>query len=127
MTSKRGLSPAALEQVRDAIAPAGRIVRYQPLRGGISSSVHLVHVESADGVRSAVVVRRYSDYEQRVNPAACANEFKLLGILTSAGFPAPRPLLLDDASGNAFGAPTVVMTRLPGTSALITVEPVCLH
>jgi aminoglycoside phosphotransferase (APT) family kinase protein len=118
LTSKHGLSPAALEQVRDVIAPAGRVVRYRPLHGGISSSVHLVQVEAADGVRSAVVVRRYSDYEQRVNPAACANEFKLLGILARSGFPAPRPLLLDDRTDNSFGAQTVVMTRLLGRPLL---------
>jgi aminoglycoside phosphotransferase (APT) family kinase protein len=112
------LSPAALEQVRNAIGPEARIVRYRPLRGGISSSVHLVQVEGVDGVRSAVAVRRYGEYWQRVNPAAAANEFKLLGILARAGFPAPRPLLLDTESNSSFGAPTVIMTRLPGRPLL---------
>ena len=31
------------------------------MRGGISSSVHLVRLESPGGVRQAVVVRRYGE------------------------------------------------------------------
>jgi aminoglycoside phosphotransferase (APT) family kinase protein len=118
LTLRRGLSAAALERVRETIAPGGRILRYRPLRGGISSSVHLVTVETAHGKRAAVVVRRYGEYWQRVNPASCANEFKLLGVLTRAGFPAPKPLLLDDDVSNVFGAPTVLMTRLQGRPVL---------
>jgi len=88
-------------------------VRVRPLRGGISSSVHLVHMLNGDGVKRAVVVRRYGEYWQRVDRAACAREYKLLTALAETDFPAPRPLLLD-AEGGAFGAPTVVITRLPG-------------
>jgi aminoglycoside phosphotransferase (APT) family kinase protein len=99
--------------VCDELAPGGQIVRVRPLRGGISSSVHMVRMRSADGERRAVVVRRYGEYWQRVDPAACAREFKLLTVLAGTAFPAPRPLLLD-AEGGPFGAPTVVMTRLSG-------------
>jgi aminoglycoside phosphotransferase (APT) family kinase protein len=113
----RGLSQTALEQVRDCVAPGGRVVRVRPLRGGLSSSVHLVHLEFSDGTRDAVVVRRTGEYWQRTDPAACAREFKLLGILSRHGLPIPTPLLLD-TEGAAFGAPTVVMTRLPGRPLL---------
>jgi aminoglycoside phosphotransferase (APT) family kinase protein len=70
-----------------------------------------------EGAREAVVVRRYGEYWQRTDPAACEREFVILGVLTRHGFPVPKPLLLD-AQGGPFGAPTVVMTRLPGKPLL---------
>jgi aminoglycoside phosphotransferase (APT) family kinase protein len=85
----------------------------RPLRGGISSSVHAVRVEGADGERQTVVVRRYDAEWQRRDPAACEREFKLLTALAETAFPAPRPLLLEP-EGGPFGAPTVIITRLPG-------------
>jgi aminoglycoside phosphotransferase (APT) family kinase protein len=112
-----GLPPAAREWVRDTLAPGGRVVRVRPLRGGISSSVHLAQLVDREGVRQAVVVRRYGEYWQRVDPAACGREFALLQALERARFSAPRPLLLD-AEGGPFGAPTVIMTRLPGRPLL---------
>lgn len=117
MSARNGLSAAALERVRAAVAPGGRVVRVRPLRGGLSSSVHLVRLTDEGGQRHAVVVRRYGEYWQRVDPAACGREFKLLTALAETTFPAPRPLLLD-AEGGPFGAPTVVMTRLPGRPLL---------
>jgi aminoglycoside phosphotransferase (APT) family kinase protein len=114
----RGLPKAALERVREALAPGSEVVRVRPLHGGISSSVHLVRLKSPDGTHAAVVVRRYGEYWQRIDPAACEREFRLLGVLAKNPlFPAPRPLLLD-AEGGPFGAPTVVMTRLPGRPEL---------
>jgi aminoglycoside phosphotransferase (APT) family kinase protein len=87
------------------------------MRGGISSSVYLVKIRTSDGDRRAVVVRRYGEYWQRTDPAASGREFKLLTELAETSFPAPKPLLLD-AEGGLFGAPTVVMTRLPGRPLL---------
>jgi aminoglycoside phosphotransferase (APT) family kinase protein len=89
----------------------------RPLRGGISSSVHLVQLEDAAGKRRAVVVRRYGQYWQRTDPAVGGREFKLLRILAQSAFPSPGALMVDDAGG-PFGAPTVVMTRLPGQPLL---------
>jgi aminoglycoside phosphotransferase (APT) family kinase protein len=114
---RQGLRAAALERVRELVAPGGRVSRVRPLRGGISSSVHLVQLTTDAGVRQAVVVRRYGEYWQRTDPAACEREFRLLGVLAQSGFPAPRPLLLD-AEGGPFGAPTVIMSRLPGRPSL---------
>lgn len=84
------------------------------MRGGISSNIDLVHLETRAGNRLAVVVRRYGAYWQRTDPGACAREFHLLRFLFDVGFAAPEPLLLD-ADGGAFdAAPTLVMARLPG-------------
>jgi aminoglycoside phosphotransferase (APT) family kinase protein len=111
--ARNGLPPAALRHLCSLITPGGRVVRVRPLRGGISSSVHLVILETAQGSREAVVVRRYGDYWLKTDPAACEREFTLLTHLAKINFPAPRPVLLD-AEGGPFGAPTVVMSRLPG-------------
>ena len=115
--TRRGLSPAALDRVRDLVAPSGRVARVRPLRGGISSSVHLVTLQSADGARNAVVVRRYGEYYRHTDAAACVREYRLLEVLSRSALPVPRPLLLDE-TGGPFGAPTVVMTRLPGKPLL---------
>jgi aminoglycoside phosphotransferase (APT) family kinase protein len=112
-----GLSRAALDRVREAVAPDGHVVRVRPLRGGISASVHLVHLQAADGAHTAVVVRRYGEYFSKTDPAACSREFQLLTLLAATNLPVPRPLLLD-AEGGPFGAPTVVMSRLPGRPLL---------
>jgi aminoglycoside phosphotransferase (APT) family kinase protein len=107
-----------LERVRDALAPGGQVTRVRPLRGGISAkSVHVVHLQDAQGHRQAVVVRRYGEHYEGNGPIACRREYRLLDILARSSFPVPRPLLLD-VEGGPFGAPTVVMTRLPGRPLL---------
>src|ERR1700730_11450042 len=91
----RGLSTEALQRVLDCVAPGGRILRYRPLRGGVSASVYAVYIEASDGTRQAVVVRRYDGEWYRTNPDRCTREFKVLDELTNWSFPAPRPLLLE--------------------------------
>jgi aminoglycoside phosphotransferase (APT) family kinase protein len=112
-----GLSAAALDVVRDRLAAGGRVVRVRPLRGGISSSVHVVHLRSSSGASEAVVVRRYGAYAQEHEPAAAEREFRVLTQLAEAGLPVPKPLFIDSDNG-PFGAPTVVMSRLPGRPLL---------
>ena len=112
--TRNALPRAALARLRDALAPGGQVVRVRPLRGGISSSVHLVRLETATGQRQAVVVRRYGqDSHHTDDQAASEREFRLLEALAESSFPSPRPLLLD-ATGGIFGVPTIVMNRLSG-------------
>ncbi|MBV9580094.1 MAG: phosphotransferase [Chloroflexi bacterium] len=113
----RGLGGAALAYLRDALAPGGRVLRVRPLHGGVSSSVHVVHLKAASGARQAVIVRRYGAYAQREDPSAGEREFKLLSILTRLRQPVPAPLLLEPAGG-PFGTPTIVMSRVPGRPLL---------
>jgi aminoglycoside phosphotransferase (APT) family kinase protein len=75
--------------------------------------VHLVHLSG----HAAVIVRRYGAYAQAAEPDACQREFRILSVLTQMGQPVPAPLLLD-AEGGPFGAPTIVMSRLPGRPLL---------
>jgi aminoglycoside phosphotransferase (APT) family kinase protein len=103
--------------VRDALAPRGHVTRVRLLRGGVSASVHLVHLVDLAGERRAVIVRRYGDHYLPAQASPSEREFKVLEVLARASFPAPRPLMVD-AEGGPFGSPTVVMTRVPGRSSL---------
>ncbi len=115
--TRHGLPPGALERVREAIAPAGQVTRVRPLRGGISSSVHLVQLVDVAGERRAVVVRRYGEHYLPSTPSASEREFKVLEVLACSSFPSPQPLMVD-AEGGPFGTPTVVMTCMPGRPLL---------
>jgi len=115
--ARGGLAPAALEWLCAALSPGGRVVDTRRLLGGVSRRVDLVCLEAADGRRHDVVVGRYVGHHHGDPIASCTREFRLLGALAPFGFPAPRPLLLE-ADGAPFGAPTLVMTRLPGRPRL---------
>jgi aminoglycoside phosphotransferase (APT) family kinase protein len=106
-----------LQTLLQALAPDGRVVRVRPLRGGVSSAVHMVRLETADGARRDVVVRRLNEYWQRTDPEHAAREFRLLEHLATTHLPVARPLWLD-ADGSVFGEPTIVMTRLPGRAVM---------
>jgi len=114
---RRGLSAAALLRVQEAVAPNARVVRVRPLRGGISSSVHLVHLATSTGEREAVVVRRHGAYVQEHDPLASDREYRLLSVLARLYQPVPRPLLREPLN-SVFDAPTVVMTRIAGRPLL---------
>jgi aminoglycoside phosphotransferase (APT) family kinase protein len=81
--------------------------------------VYVVHLEARDGDRRAVVVRQYTARWHRADPEVCTREFKVLDALNRVSFPAPRALLVHQ-QGGAFGAPTLVSTRLPGKPVLLT-------
>jgi aminoglycoside phosphotransferase (APT) family kinase protein len=91
-------------------------VRVERLRGGVSCSVQAVRLESRDGPRSDIVVRRYTS-EYHTDKGVAAREFRVLQVLTSLAYPCPRPLLLEEDEA-VFGAPTIIMTRLPGRGTL---------
>ena len=102
----------------EALAPGGRVVRVRPLRGGVSSAVHVVRLETADGARRDVVVRRLNEYWQRTDPEHAGARVQAAGSTSRRRIcPSPRPLWLD-ADGSVFGEPTIVMTRLPGRAVM---------
>jgi aminoglycoside phosphotransferase (APT) family kinase protein len=113
----RGLSGAALQALVERLAPGGRVLRYRPLRGGVSASVYGVWLQARDGSRQVVVVRSYTANWHRDDVDVATREFRVLEELGRYGFPAPRALLLEDGPG-PFGAPTLVTSRLPGRPRL---------
>jgi aminoglycoside phosphotransferase (APT) family kinase protein len=87
------------------------------MHGGVSCSVHEVQLQRADGSRLRVVVRRYGQDWQH-DTAASGREFRVLQVLSRAGMAVPNVLLHEEA-GEVFGAPTLVISRLPGKPSLL--------
>src|SRR5215216_4236958 len=104
------MRPPARSVLREVLG--GEVLRVTELKGGVSCSVHAVRIKRPDGTRENVVVRRYGADWQAEAPEVAQREFTVLEALAHRGFPAPRPLLLDK-TGDLFGMPTIVISRLP--------------
>jgi aminoglycoside phosphotransferase (APT) family kinase protein len=85
------------------------------LRGGLGAQMHVLDVETADGRRQKMVLRRFFPDRDRATPENVAREYEVLRLLELAGVDAPRGLFLD-ASGESFGVPAMVLMYLPGAS-----------
>jgi aminoglycoside phosphotransferase (APT) family kinase protein len=119
-------APVARAVRRSAAAPRRRSVTWRArasvqaiARWHFGNGVPGAH----GGQRRCPADRRRAALRRRVasqcHPEACTREFRVLEEFGRWSFPAPRPLLLDQ-QGGPFGAPTVVMTRLPGRPLLRT-------
>jgi aminoglycoside phosphotransferase (APT) family kinase protein len=97
------------------LAPGGRLLWTRRLRGGLGSAMNVMRIEAMPGKRSSVVLRRYVPGWRKSTPERARFEFDVLGLVESAGIPAPRRLLLD-AEGYYFGTPAMVLSYLPGRS-----------
>ena len=90
------------------------------MTGGVSSAVHRVTVERA-GTRTFVVLRQY--------PAATGlhetlqEELTNLRVVAGSGLPVPRVVAADVDGSATGGAPSLLMTRLPGHVELNPVDP----
>src|SRR4051812_26193922 len=126
---KRAPTREALATMAAAVRPGSRIGMIRRLRGGISSGMHLVELvgshgvgsdgesAGADGERLWVVVRRYGAWRLRRYPKAAEQEWATLTALARVGAPTPLPIWLD-TSGDLFGCPTIVTSRVPGRGLL---------
>ena len=97
-----------------------RVVAHRRLTGGVCSAVHRLTVERR-GVRTFVVLRQY--------PAGVGVEADLereianLGVVAGSALPVPSMLATDVSGEWTGGAPSLLMTRLPGHVHLTPVEP----
>lgn len=92
------------------VAPTYSAFNIQPLAGSYSNHTHLVNIE--DSPPQKIVLRRYNeDNGDCVGKAR--REFHALKFLQDQGFPAPKPLYLDDA-GQLLGSPGIVTAFVPG-------------
>ena len=95
----------------------GRLVRRWPLKGGVSSAVEAIEVQTEEGLRR-YVVRRCGDAEWKPGHAqATANEHALLQVLHEAGFAVPAVYALD-TTGALLPAPYLVMDYIEGTTEI---------
>lgn len=117
---QRRPSVETLAWVAASIGRGSRVVGFRRLRGGVWSAVHRVTVERR-GVRTFVVLRQYPGgfgLDQDL-----AKEIANLGVVAGSGLPVPKVLATDVAGAATGGAPSLLMTRLPGHVDLTPADP----
>lgn len=87
-----------------------RVLAQQPLEGGTSAAIHRLVLDGRDDV----VLQRFVLDWIVDEPWAVGNEVTVLGLLADTDVPAPV-LIAADPDGSLTGAPTVLMTALPGS------------
>src|SRR4029450_9568421 len=99
---------------------ARRIVGCRRLTGCVCSAVHRLTVERR-GMRTFVVLRQYPG-GLGLHPSL-AREIANLGVVAGSGLPVPSILATDVAGASTGGAPSLLMTRLPGHVDLNPAQP----
>ena len=117
---QRRPSEETLAWVAASMGPGSRIVGHRRLTGGVSSAVHRLTVERR-GVRTVVVLRQYPGGLGLRE--SLANEITNLEVVAGSGLPVPRVLAADVAGASTGGAPSLLMTRLPGHVHLSPADP----
>ena len=105
---------AAVAELVDQLEPGARLFRVRALTGGISAWTHRVDFSTRAGSESSVVLRSFVRDDAREN---VEREWRVLEYVRRLPFVTPEPLLLD-AGGSLIGAPTIVMSLVPGRSWL---------
>jgi Ser/Thr protein kinase RdoA (MazF antagonist) len=98
----------------ERLEPAGRLLRVRRLTGGIDASTHRVDFETRTGAVGSVVVRS-ATRDDAVDQVR--REWANLGYVAALPFTTPEPLLLD-GDGSLLGAPSLVMSLVPGRSSI---------
>jgi aminoglycoside phosphotransferase (APT) family kinase protein len=117
--------PAATEPLRTALeahlASQGGALRVprapERIGNGLDTYIYSFNAEGAgppDSWASPLILRVYPAVSQSEK---ARREFAVQQFAIDRGFPAPRPLLLDDA-GAALGLPFMIMERVPGVPLL---------
>jgi len=119
MTYGFGIGDELHRRLRGAVAPAAlarveretgcRVLAQRPLEGGTSAAIHRLVLDGRDDV----VLQRFILDWIAEEPWAVSNEVMVLRLLADTDVPAPV-VLAADPDGALTGAPTVLMTALPG-------------
>jgi aminoglycoside phosphotransferase (APT) family kinase protein len=104
-----------MERLVQQLSSGGRLLWRRRLRGGLGSKMDVLRVEDQPGARRSLVLRRYVPGWRNSTPERASREYRILGLVESAGVPAPRRVLLD-AEGRFFGTPAMVLSYVPGRS-----------
>ncbi len=116
---QRRPSVETLAWVAASMGRGSRIVGYRRLTGGVCSAVNRLTVERR-GVRRFVVLRQYpGGFGEE---GSLEKEIANLGVVAGSGLPVPS-ILATDAGASTGGAPSLLMTRLPGHVHLNPAEP----
>lgn len=112
------ISNTAFERVAQRIEPQGKLLRAWELKGGISAHITALEIESVNGYKKNVVVRRHGEHDLQGNPQIAADECKLLQELHTLGLAVPRLYDLDQ-SCEIFPTPYLVMEYIGGQPEFI--------
>jgi aminoglycoside phosphotransferase (APT) family kinase protein len=107
-----------LRALATAIAPGSKPVRVRRLRGGLGTSTHAVELRRRSGSAFEVVVKRFREDDE-----SAAIEWGRLIYAQRLPVPSPEPLAFD-VNGDWFGAPALVISKLPGRPELRFEDPV---
>lgn len=83
--------------------------------GGITSSVHRLSLRLPDGTSTQVVLKRFTDPGWGDAQAIIQNEAAALAAVEASVVPAPRLLGASPDGADTEGAPSLLMTRAPGS------------
>lgn len=117
---ERRPSVETLAWVAESMGSGSRVVGHRRLTGGMWSAMNRLSVER-NGVRTFVVLRQYPGGFGMEEPLK--KEIANLGVVAGSGLPVPSILATDVAGAGTGGAPSLLMTRLPGHIHLNPTEP----
>ncbi|GAB3743409.1 phosphotransferase family protein [Microlunatus parietis] len=109
---QRRPSAETLAWAAASLGEGSRIVGHRRLTGGVNSAVHRLTVEQ-HGTRTFVVLRQYPAGSIALR-AALEKEVANLKVVAGSGLPVPTILATDVTGAATRGAPSLLMTRLPG-------------
>lgn len=109
---QRRPSVSTLAWVAASTGKGSRIVDHRRLTGGANSAVHRLTVER-NGTRTFVVLRQYPPGSVTLR-TALEKEIANLQVVAGSQLPVPSILATDVAGLATEGAPSLLMTRLPG-------------
>jgi aminoglycoside phosphotransferase (APT) family kinase protein len=109
---QRRPSAETLAWAAASMGEGSRIVGHRRLTGGVNSAVHRLTVERHD-TRTFVVLRQYPAGSIALR-TALEEEVANLKVVAGSGLPVPTILATDVAGAATRGAPSLLMTRLPG-------------
>lgn len=118
--TQRRPSAESLAWAAASMGRGSRVVGFRRLTGGVCSAVHRLTIERG-GTRAFVVLRQY--------PGGCGLEESLeretanLELVAESGLPVPSVLAVDARGASTGGAPSLLMSRLPGHIDLDPAEP----
>jgi aminoglycoside phosphotransferase (APT) family kinase protein len=102
--------------VETSVGPGARWLRSRHLAGGISASVHAIDVIDGRGRPRRLVLKRFL-WDDPSEPDMAGREARILELVRAIPLPTPEPVAVD-RTGEEAGAPSLVMTRLPGAPVL---------
>ncbi|MBA8794095.1 aminoglycoside phosphotransferase (APT) family kinase protein [Friedmanniella endophytica] len=109
---RRRPSDETLAWVAAAVGAGARVVGRRRLTGGVNSAVHRLTVERGR-TRTVLVLRQYPAGSAALR-TALETEIAHLTLVADSGLPVPTIVATDVSGAATGGAPSLLMTRLPG-------------